>query len=246
MKKALFVAMFFALVLGVSQAYAVPTVDGTLGVGEWANVNASAGPYPFYREGFDPNEALIPDAYDLSHGVLLQELDGFGGDGIPGNDGVYLLLEVYTPPPSLVDQGAGLPFASIVLNGDFNGDGIYDFFIEHRSLDGSGSFASQKVFITNPGAAIFGADLEAGGGSFSRAGTSSVLEYFIPTGSFGTPAGVPFPASFQGKGVYDNGGTAPDDELFTTASVVPEPSTMMLIGTSLLGLAGGRKFFGKN
>ena len=53
--KMLVLVLGVALAFGAANAYAVPTVDGALGVGEWANLNASAAPYPYYLEVFDPN-----------------------------------------------------------------------------------------------------------------------------------------------------------------------------------------------
>lgn len=223
---------------GISNAYAVvPTIDGAISPGtEWDDVG-----YTYYLTAGDPNEAGIPDQYDIESVTLLQELDSiFGGtetDSGPGNDGIYLLIETYSTP-SLVDQGSGLPFASIVMNADFNNDGTFDFFLNHEALDGDGD--PQDVTVTNPSAGVFGASLTGGGGAFSPVdGSNSVIEYFIPSGSFGTPV-APFPATFVGKIVYDNGGTAPDDEVVGT--LIPEPSSMMLLGGALFGAFGFRRF----
>src|SRR5438309_2129360 len=92
------------LALGLSKAFAVPTIDGFVSPGEWAN----NGTYPYYLSVNDPNEADNQfDNMDISHVVLLQER---GGDANPANDGVYLLIEVYQPPVSLKDppDGPGL------------------------------------------------------------------------------------------------------------------------------------------
>lgn len=220
------------VVFGAVSAYAVPTVNGTISPAtEWDNTG-----YNYYLTVNDVNEASVPDQYDIKSVTLLQEIEGFGyGDSNAANDGIYLLLETYGVP-SLVDQGAGLPFAKIFLNGDFDGDGNYDFFIEHDALSGTG--LPQTVKITNLGAAIFDASLTAGGGSFSVVnGVNTVIEYFIPTLTFGTPH-LPFPVKFVGKIVYDNGGTASDDEVQGSLPLVPEPGTLFLLGSGLLSMLG--------
>jgi len=256
-----------AITLGAGQALAVsvpPVTDGALGVGEWANINHSGSPYPYYLEVFDPNEAdNIIDDMDMSHVVLLQELS-FGSDGPAGSaaddgtagfgdDGVYLLIEVYAPPPSLAfATGPGVTATTapvIMLQGDLLGDGLSDgfnIFIRHfNSLPGTGLVANDIVEVCVGSLATCGSisavytDLVGAGGSFGR---GAVLEYFLPAGTFFTPPsppGTPFPFNFIGTVTYDNGASGPntsDDVVMGT--LIPEPGTMFLLGSSLLGMIG--------
>jgi hypothetical protein len=217
------------LVTGMSSAYAVPVINGTIAPAtEWNNTG-----YSYYLNVSDPNEALIPDAYDIENVVLLQEIEGFGfGDSNAANDGIYLLVETFAAP-SFIDATLGGPKVTVYLDGDFNNDGIIDFSMEHTALaNGTG----QTVTVTFN---VFGptGDLVANGGAFS---VGSVIEYFIPSGPFNTPA-FPFPLSFVGYITYDNGGLPPDD-LVTGGPLVfvPEPSTMLMFGGALLGMIGLR------
>ena len=242
--------MIGIVVLSASGAHAsVPLIsgtlgDGALGAGEWLNDSDSGAgvtAYPYYLEVFDINEfnadptLNIPDAYDIKRVVLLQELDSFSGDGDATNDGIYLLIETYAPH-SLVDLTPGGQLAGIFLDGDFDGNGSIDFSLKH-SADGSGG--SQSVDVTfNIFGPPFSGNLVAFGGAFSLAGNGSTfLEYFIPSSGFNTPASQ-FPSTFIGQVNYDNGAINPDD--IVVGTLIPEPSTMMLLGLSLLGMAGSQ------
>ena len=262
MKKTLLMLSLVVVMLGwgVSRAYAVPVTDGVLGAGEWANLNFSAGPYPYYLEVFDPDEADNQiQNMDISHGVLLQELSGaFGGTPATTDDGIYLLLEVYGPPPSLAfATGAGVvPTAApvIKMEGDLLGDGnadAFNIYLRHyNTLPVTGLAINDVVdvcvgsFATCNSIGAIYLPLTGSGGSFGR---GSVLEYYVPSGTFGTPPsppGTPFPFSFKGTLTYDNGASGPNtsDDVVVGQLGIPEPSTLMLLGTSLLGLIGFGKF----
>lgn len=266
---------FLALLAGVallstSNAYAVvPQIDGSsssFGT-EWTNNSGGGTPYPYYLEVFDINEMLgnnpsgeVPDAYDIRRAVLLQELSSFSGDGDTSNDGVYLLIEVYATHPSLVDNDGLTPTpAGVSLSGDFDGDGSFEFFAEHRpsgNIIQQMSGQNQKVTINNLAAAVFDADLVASGGAFSivngdKTGTTcapafapcvpiTAIEYFFPAGAFGTPLNTPFPTSFVGAITYDNAGQFADDITVgqVTPTLIPEPSSMLLVGGALLSMLG--------
>jgi hypothetical protein len=228
-----------------AQAALVVSIDGTEGAGEWSNAG-----YPYYLEVTDPNEfdanpALnIPDAYDIKRMVLFQELDGFGGDGDASNDGIYLLIETYAKP-SLVDLTPGGAKARIFLDGDFHilpdapgPTNVFDFSLEHTADAGGGS---QSVEVTFNVFGPTGSILPEGAFSTPDGVTDTVIEYFIPSGKFGTPA-VPFPADFIGLATYDNGAVNPDDIAVGSATLVPEPSSMLLFGGALLGLVARKRF----
>ena len=259
MKRTLCILMMVVGVLtfGMTKAYAAPTVDGLLGGGEWANAG-----YPYYLEVGDPNEPDNQfDNTDISHAVLLQELTSFSGDADFTNDGIYLLLEVYAPPPTLDWQSVGVggigitSIPNITMQGDLLGDGLFDgfnVFIRHFNLDPSPGVAPDRAevcfgsigscLVLPPGSWTDLTTLVGTAGQFGAFGRGTVLEYFIPSGSLGTPPsppGTPFPTSFFGTLTYDNGLGGPntsDDVVIGT--LIPEPSTMLLMGTSLLGLFG--------
>ena len=241
------------LMAGMSQAFAVPTVDGNVGAGEWANTG-----YPYYLELNDPNEFDNQyDNMDISHVVLLQEL---GGDANPANDGVYLLIEVYNPPVSLKDPtDDGVPptptaIPIVNMSGDFEGDGVYDIHFRTFNTDAAGAAAESndlvQVCVGSASAChpIFGAWTTYSAGASPGYNRGNALEYFFPVGSFGTPA-APFPNSFTGFITFDNGASgdrSADDIVFGRGQrggegVIPEPGTMVLMSTGLLGLAGFRK-----
>lgn len=70
------------------------------------------------------------------------------------------------------------------------------------------------------------------------AASADDLSYQLPQTNSGNP---PTPPTYQYVGgilKYDNGGTAPDDDLISSIPNSPEPSTVFLLGLGLAGLAG--------
>ncbi len=268
MKKTLLMLSLVAAVLflGVSQGFALaPTIDGSFNALEWDNVNAPNGTAnPYYLTVNDPNE--VDNAFDntdISNAVVLQELTSFSGDGNTANDGIYILLQVYAPPPTLDWQSVGIGgigitgTPNITMQGDLLGDGLADgfnIFLRHYNTvpDQTPGNDVDRVEVCVGSAFSCLAqplgnwtDLTTIGGTFAR---GNVMEYFIPSGSLGTPPsppGTPFPASFIGQLTYDNGLGGPntsDDIVIGQASLVPEPSTMFLTVTGLLSMLGFGKF----
>lgn len=255
-----------ALIIGLfafgtqASAALVVNINGGIDGNEW---DANPATQAFYLRVIDPNESNanpnydIPDAYDISRVTVLQELDAFGGDSDPTNDGVYLLIETYAAP-SLADYvctgctppesspGGDLP--RITFDADWGDataafpmlntaspttDGTDIKMIHAPALaDGSG----QTVQITMNVFGVTG-DIVPSGGQFAM---GSVIEYFIPSGPFGTPP-LPFGFfPFKGTITYDNGSQPPDDIAVGVATVIPEPGSMFLFGSALLGLFGIR------
>jgi hypothetical protein len=260
MKKTLSVMLMTGLfaVLSSAQAFAVvPTIDGANVGGEWLNDG-----HPYYLSVTDPNE--LDNAFDntdISLGVVLQELDAFGGTGGVGNDGIYILLEVWASPPTLAwDPSAGVPASgigitgtpTITMQGDLLGDGLFDpfnIFLRHYNTDPTTGLVGADVVEVCVGTAAclsggVWTDLVGAGGAWGR---GSVLEYYIPAGTFGTPPpvpGTPFPLSFVGTLTYDNGLGGPNtsDDIVVGGPLtnIPEPGTTALLGLGLLGLVGMR------
>jgi hypothetical protein len=219
------------LMLGVANAYALPAIDGAISPAtEWDNAG-----YTYYLDVTDVNEAGISDVYDIKRVVLFQEYNGLA---LPdADDGIYILIETYGTPPSLVDAGGGEPPASISMNADFNGDGLVDLTIIHKA-----EFGPETLSFKRPLGSIFGPAAET---FFGTEGLNfkkgSVLEYFIPSQTGGTPH-IPFPSTFIGTVVYDNGGDEADDRITGTNTLVPEPGTMFLLGSGLLSMLGFGRF----
>lgn len=209
------------VILGTSQGYAVvPTIDGAFGVGEWDG---------FVAQGFDGNEVLIPDAYDLKEMRLIFEDTGGASDGL------YALILTWAAP-SLVDTGLGPPPASISTlldsNGDLDFSDSVDFFTIHTLASGFDVFDGTGALI-----------LDGVEGTHFK--LASVIEYFIPESVL---SGWPY-SSFSSFALYDNGGDSPDDRLPNSGFTgpIPEPSTWLLIGSGLLGILGfgtHRRFVG--
>lgn len=199
------------LLLSGGNALAVPSIDGTIGPGEW-----SAG---LIINSFDPNEGGIPDDYDIFRVAMIQENSG-GSD-----DGLYILIDLYGTPTftSLDETNPPFPVSyrtaiDVNRDGDFNDavDRIFDFRATGFTVfDGTGTAIADTgtEFILGP----------------------DVVEFFIPEDMLGGPF-----SSFDTFTRLDNGGEPADDRVpdrgFDTT--IPEPATMALFGSGLLGALG--------
>lgn len=218
MKRVTVAVLAVFLLAFTGSAAAVPSIDGVNSLGEWTSgliINTA-----------DPNEAgagilNIPDDYDISRVAMIQENSG-GSD-----DGIYVLIELYgnptftsldiTPPIDPVFYTTGL---DVNRDGDFLDaeDRIFDFRATGFTVyDGSGTP------IADTGAS----GLE-----------DSVVEFFIPEDMLGGPL-----SAFDTFTLLDNAGApaddrAPDDGFSTT---IPEPTSMLLFGSGLLGALGYRR-----
>jgi len=167
--------------------------------------------------GFDPNEGAIPDAYDISRIAMISE----------SGDGLYVLIDLYgTPSFTSLDELAPIDPVFYTTGIDVNGDGdftdsadrIFDFRATGFTVyDGTGAV------ITDTGA--FGV-------------MDEVVEYYIPEDMLGGELG-----GFNTFTLLDNGGAPADDRMpdVGTNTTIPEPTSMLLLGSGLLGALGYRR-----
>ena len=256
MKKMIWaVAVFGFVIMGAARGYAVPSIDGLLGAGEWDNIG-----YTYYLNVIDPNEPdVTPDTMDIFRVTLLQEL-GLAAGGTEttastADDGVYLLIQNYVTPATLEDPDGLISQKPVVaMEGDFFGNGTADafnIFLRHRNttplngvndplLDSVTFCLGSATFCDPDGPNYLSFDGVVGfyGSVSARDRDPDVYEYFLPTGGFGTPV-APFPGSFIGTILFDNGNAGPNtSDDIVMGTIIPEPGTMFLFGGGLLGILG--------
>lgn len=202
------------LILSAGNVFALPLIDGSISLGEWTSgVLLNVG---------DPNEAGIPNAYDIQRLRIIPESSGGASDGL------YFLWELYGAPTFTTLDPFGILPVVYVTGLDMNQDGDFldavDRRIDYRST-GLNVYSGTGALIAGSPSIVMG----------------SVVEFYIPSGMF---AGFP-DNSFDGFLLLDNGGSPADDQLPDTGVFrTPEPGSAMLLGMGLLGFAGmiRRKF----
>lgn len=166
--------------------------------------------------GFDINEGAIPDGYDISRVAMQSDASG-----------LYVLVELYGAPTfTSLDVLPPIDPVFYTTGLDIDGNGLFTDAVD-RIFDFR---ASGFTVYDGSGAVVGGAPLAVMG---------SAVEYFIPAGMFSS-----FPlGGFNTFTLLDNAGAPPDDRVPDSGfhTTIPEPTSMLLVGSGLLGALGLRR-----
>jgi len=216
MRKLVIAVALTGVILMAGDATAVPLIDGMISGSEWSSgliVNVA-----------DPNEAGIPESYDVRRMAMF--LENSGGT----SDGLYILFELYGTPTldPLPELGSDDPFYRVLL--DLNRDGIENGDDRRIRLEKIGGVPTVQVKDST---------LAILPDTGTDAVLDSVVEIFVPKDMFAY-----FPISpFDTFARLDNGGEPADDRIpdFGQTSTIPEPASLMLFGTGLASLTAFRR-----
>lgn len=210
-----------------ASAYAVPTIDGMLTFGtEWDP--------PLHTLAFDPNEVAIPDEYDISS--LLVKFEDAGA----ASDGLYFRINLFDDPT--LTGGTNSFGAEVFVRAliDFNGNGVPELGLDFNNAADPG--AGLLGVYTNT-ATFSAASLIGYGSGAVVEGPGGFYEFYLPESLYnGNSVG-----SLTGFRLrLDNSGDEPDDSLPNSGFTrpLPEPGTLFLLASGLIGLAGLRRFRG--